>query len=476
MASAASISLDYANVLTHAIGPVHGLSKEEIQRSAGEAKGQVERIEAERKGGKHRFRDLPNDAGMIKAVEAAAKRWKPGVENLVVLGIGGSALGNIALQTALNPAYHNLLPASQRRGPRLFVMDNVDPVQFASLMDVLKPTLKKTVFNVISKSGETAETASQFLIVRDWVASTLGAKALTKHIIVTTDPESGTLRDQAAGEGYETLAVPPGVGGRFSVLSAVGLFSAAMCGINIRKLLAGAAAMSIRAGETNVAKNPAAMLALLLTMYYTRGKRMHVMFSYAHALKDLSDWYCQLWAESLGKCHDTSGEAAVVGPTPIKALGATDQHSQVQLYREGPNDKVFLFLECEKFARDVAIPKSKVKGLGPTPDATAYLLGKSLGKLINAEKQATERALVASQRACMTIRFPKVSEETVGQFIMLWEAATSIAGGLLNIDPYDQPAVQLGKDYTYALMGKKGYEKIARELERSAGKSDKFVV
>lgn len=476
MAAAVSINLDYANLLSNAVGPVHGLSKDEIQRSTSEAKTQVERIESERKGGKHRFRELPNDTQMLKAVEAAAKRWKPGVENLVVLGIGGSALGNIALQTALNPAYHNLLPGSQRRGPRLFVMDNVDPAQVASLMDLLKPSLKKTVFNVISKSGETAETASQFLIVRDWVARTLGAKALTKHIIVTTDPESGTLRDQAVREGYETLPVPPGVGGRFSVLSAVGLFSAAMCGINIRKLLAGAAAMSIRASETNVAKNPAAMLALLLTMFYTRGKRMHVMFPYAHALKDLSDWYCQLWAESLGKCQDLAGQPAVVGPTPLKALGATDQHSQVQLYREGPNDKVFIFLENEKFARDVAIPKSKVKGLGPTPDATAYLLGKSLGRLINAEKQATERALVASNRPCMTIRFPKVSEETVGQFIMLWEAATSIAGGLLNIDPYDQPAVQLGKDYTYALMGKKGFEKIGRELERNAAKSSKFVV
>jgi glucose-6-phosphate isomerase len=244
-----------------------------------------------------------------------------------------------------------------------------------------------------------------------------------------------------------------------------------MCGINIDRLLAGAAAMGQRVAGKAVGKNPAATLALLLHMFYTRGKRLHVLFPYSYQLKDLADWYRQLWAESLGKQHDLAGQPTVVGPTPIKALGATDQHSQVQLYREGPNDKVFIFLEVEKFGRDVRIPK--VKG---TPDALRYLEGASLGRLLNAEKRATEFALVASQRPCLTIRFPRINAETVGQFIMLWEAATSIAGGLLNINAYDQPAVQLGKDYTYALMGKPGYAKQARLLAGRAGKPSRHVV
>lgn len=466
-----SLEVDYANVLSTAVGPAHGLTVAEIRRAQREVRQVVGRIERERKDGRHRYRELPTDREMVKAVKAAVRRFRPGVENLVVLGIGGSALGNIALQTALNPPPYNLLSKKRRRGPRLFVMDNVDPVQFADLLDLLGPALKTTLFNVISKSGETAETAAQFLIVRDLLARRLGAKGLARRMLVTTDPETGTLRELADREGWFTLPVPVGVGGRFSVLSAVGLFSAGMCGVRIERLLAGAAGMSARAGNRVVGKNPAAMLALLLHLFYTRGKRLHVLFPYSHQLKDLADWYRQLWAESLGKRCDLEGRPVVVGPTPIRALGATDQHSQVQLYREGPNDKVFIFLEVEKFAREVRIPRGR-----GTPDSLKYLEGASLGRLLSAEKRATEFALVASRRPCLSIRFPRVTEETVGQFIMLWEAATSITAGLLNVNAYDQPAVQLGKDYTYALMGKPGYAKQARQFEKRAGRPSRYVV
>jgi glucose-6-phosphate isomerase len=467
-----ALFVDYGNVLAAAAGKTHGLSPDEITRAAAPVKDVITRIERERKSGRHRYRDLPADDAMRKAVNAALRRYRGKFENLVVLGIGGSALGNIALQTALNPPYHNLLPAKSRSGPRLFVMDNVDPVQIANLIETLGTAgLKKTLFNVISKSGETAETASQYLVFRDLIAKRLGKTRLTNHMLVTTDPEGGTMRSIVDADGFDALPVPPGVGGRFSVLSAVGLFSAGMCGINIDKLLAGAAAMSKRVSSKVVKKNPAAMLALLLHAYYLRGKRLHVMMPYSYQLKDMADWYRQLWAESLGKCQDQAGNPVVVGPTPIKALGATDQHSQVQLYREGPNDKVFIFLEVDKFARDVKIPK-----VAGTPDALKYLQGQSLGRLLGAEKLATERALVASQRPCLTIRFPVINEHTVGQFIMLWEAATSITGYLLNIDPYDQPAVQLGKEYTFALMGQAGFEKQAGEIERHRKRAGKHVV
>jgi glucose-6-phosphate isomerase len=464
----AALQLDYGSVLDTAIGQAHGLSVAEIERAAPEVRQIIERVESERKAGQHRYRELPHDKAMLKQVQAAVRRYAGRFDNLVVLGIGGSALGNIALQTALNPAYHNVLPAAKRRGPRLFVMDNVDPTQFASLLDVLGTGLRKTLFNVISKSGETAETAAQFLIIRDLLLRKLGSKGLTKNMLVTTDPQGGTMRGIVDAEGFDALAVPPGVGGRFSVLSAVGLFSAGMCGIKIDKLLVGAAAMGARVGNPEVAQNPAAMLALLLHAFYVRGKRLHVMMPYSYALKDLADWWRQLWAESLGKQQDLQGQPVTVGPTPIKALGATDQHSQVQLYREGPSDKVFIFLEVGKFARDVKIPRAK--GL---PDDLSYLQGQSLAKLLSAEKRATEYALVASQRPCLTIRFPVVSEETVGQFIMLWEAATTLAGGLLNINPYDQPAVQTGKVFTFALMGKKGYEEQAAEFAEFAGRGGK---
>jgi glucose-6-phosphate isomerase len=466
-----SLQLDYANVLSSAVGPAHGLTLAEIRRAEPAVKAVVARIERERKAGQHRYRELPGDRDMLKAVKAAVRRFKPRAENLAVLGIGGSALGANALHTALSAPFHGLLSDRRRRGPRLFVMDNVDPVLFGSLLDLVASGLERTVFNVVSKSGETAETAAQFLIIRDLLTRKLGAKRVARSLVVTTDPQTGTLRELADREKWYTLPVPPGVGGRFSVLSAVGLFPAAMCGINIDQLLAGAATMGRRVGSRVVRKNPAAMLALLLHGFYTRGKRIHVLFPYSNQLKDLADWYRQLWAESLGKQHDLEGRPVIIGPTPIKALGATDQHSQVQLYREGPNDKVFIFLEVTSHGRDVRIPRGRA-----TPDALKYLEGGSLARLLNAERRATEFALVASRRPCLNIRFPRVNGETVGQFIMLWEAAASIMGRLLNVNPYDQPAVQLGKDYTYALMGKPGYEKQARQLERRAGGRDRYVV
>lgn len=452
--------VDYSGTLDAAVGAAHGLSPAEIAAEQRRLTPILASIEEEVARGEHGYRALPRDAGMLKQVLASAKRCRPGCENLVVLGIGGSALGNIALQTALNPAYHNLRSARQRRGPRLFVMDNVDPTQFADLLDLLGPALRKTLFNVISKSGETAETAAQFLIIRDLLRRKLGARQLAKRVLVTTDAEKGLLRDQLARDGFASLPVPGLVGGRFSVLSAVGLFSAAMCGANLKQLLAGADAMARRVSQTDAKKNPAALLAILLHAFYVRGKRLHVMMPYSYQLKDLADWYRQLWAESLGKATDLDGTPVHIGPTPIRALGATDQHSQVQLYREGPNDKVFIFLEVEKFARDVRIPRADQE----TPAALRYLAGSSLGKLLNAEKRATEYALVSSARPCLTIRFPAVSEHTVGQFLMLWEATTTIAGRLLHINPYDQPAVQLGKDVTYALMRRKGYEEHAQRL------------
>ena len=466
-----TLTLDYSGVLDGVIGPVHGLSREEIRRAEPRVKQVVAQIERERRQGQHRYRELPGDRSMLRAVQAMVRRHRPGTQNLVVLGIGGSALGAIALQTALNPPFHNLLPASRRRGPRLFVMDNVDPVQFANLLETLGAGLRKTRFNVISKSGETAETAAQFLIVRDLLVRKLGARSLRKRIIVTTDSEKGTLREWAAAEGFDTLPVPDGVAGRFSVLSAVGLFSAAMCGINIGKLLAGAQQMSRRVASSAVRKNPAAMLALLLHAFYVRGKRLHVMMPYSHELDDLADWWRQLWAESLGKNRDLQGRPTVVGPTPIRALGATDQHSQVQLYREGPNDKVFIFLHVEKFARDVRIPAGR-----GVPESLHCLQGASLARLLDAEKRATEHALAASARPSLTLRCPVVNESTVGQFIMLWEAATSTLGRLFNIDPYSQPAVQLGKDVTWALMGHDGHERHRQAFERFASRAGEFII
>lgn len=197
------------------------------------------------------------------------------------------------------------------------------------------------------------------------------------------------------------------------------------------------------------------------------------MIPYSYGLKDLSDWYRQLWAESLGKAENLMGSEVHIGPTPIRALGATDQHSQIQLYREGPNDKLFTFLQVRDFGKNLKI--------GPSPDCApelGFLAGKDLGTLLNNEKRATEYALLQDKRPCLTVLFDRVNAYTVGQFIYLYEVTTSFAGALFGINPYDQPAVELGKEATFALMGKQGdqYKKLARQIRSVTEVDKKYLV
>ena len=390
---------------------------------------------------------------------------------LIVLGIGGSALGNIALHSALNPYTYNLMSERTRPGPQLFVLDNVDPDQIKAVVELITPKIKKTIVNVISKSGETAETASQFILFRDLLQQKLGKK-YAENILATTDPKGGTLREICNAEGYRTLEVPEGVGGRFTVMSAVGLFSAAMCGIDTDALLAGAAAMDKRLKEPDPLANPAALIAAISWLLDTKkSKHISVMMPYSTSLYYLGDWFRQLWAESLGKKDGLNKTNVYAGQTPIKALGTTDQHSQVQLYREGPNDKLITFLEVERFGNKLAIPESM-----KSVETLKYLAGTNFQTLINSEKLGTEYALLESQRPTMTVMFPQITPETVGQFLYLYETAVSYMGGLYDINTYDQPAVQLGKDATYALMGKSGFADLNKKIQAAAKRDKKYLV
>ena len=477
------LTIDYANCLAERVG-THGLDSASLDpkgEAASAAVALTKKLSQTRGTGWERWRDLARAParkehveGVTKAVAAAKGKF----ENMVVLGIGGSALGNIALQAALNPYTYNLLPAEKRGGPRMFVVDNVDPAYFGSVLKCCEQNggIKKTLFNVVSKSGETAETAAQFMVIRDLLKKHVGPD-YRSNIVAVTDPKQGTMRKICDAESFTTLPVPDGVGGRFSVLSPVGLFSAAMCGIDINGLLDGAASMDPICSREDLLKNPASLIAFLLVeLGLTKGKNNHVMMPYSNNLYYLADWFRQLWAESLGKEVDVTGEKVYAGFTPVKALGTTDQHSQVQLYREGPNDKVFCLMEVGTFEAtgngqqaigvgDVTIPT----GLGV--EAIKYLEGQSMTTLLNAEKRATEYALVESQRPNFTIRWPRIDAYHVGQFIYLWEMVTAYAGLMLNIDAYNQPAVETGKVATFGLMGRAGFEKHKTAVEKTLGPS-----
>jgi glucose-6-phosphate isomerase len=466
------LHIDFANCLEDRVAE-HGLEEgffDGNSPASAAATVATRKLAQTRGTGWERWRELTNDpmrGEHVRGVKAAVSACKQrNFENMVVLGIGGSALGNIAVQSALSSPTWNMMGSTsaggKRNGPRLFVIDNVDPAYFGSIMDLCEANggVEKTLFNVISKSGETAETAAQFMIIREMLKKRLGS-AYGGNIVAVTDPATGTMRKICDAEKFLTLPVPDGVGGRFSVLSPVGLFSAAMCGIDIDAMLEGAKDMDAACSREKMLENPAALLAsMLVEMGTAKGKPNHVMMPYANNLYLLADWFRQLWAESLGKEKDTQGREVFAGFTPIKALGATDQHSQIQLYREGPNDKVIGLVAVEKFSREVEIPT----GLGV--DALQYLEGKKMGDLLNAERRATEYALVESLRPNFTITFPQVDEYHVGQFINLWQIATAYAGLLLGVDAYNQPAVETGKQATFGLMGRKGYEeheKVVRE-------------
>jgi glucose-6-phosphate isomerase len=448
------IRIDISRARSAAVGPEHGVTPaelREIEPRIAELHAILARERQEKTWG---FYDLYKDQAVFRQVkETAAKYLEFGYENLVILGIGGSALGITALNTALNPPYFNALTKRGRKGyPRLFVMDNIDPVTFRQMMRVCKPA--KTLYNVISKSGGTAETMSQCMIVLDQIEKKLGKEAVKEHLVVTTSPKApdapkSLLHPVADEYGLDTFAIPVNVGGRFSVFSPVGLFPAAMLGMDIDAMAAGCAAMDQRCSKPDLAENPAYLRAAVQYLMDTRkGKPMSVMMPYADALRDVADWYRQLWAESLGKKYSLDGETVYNGQTPIKALGATDQHSQVQLYREGPNDKIFNILEAGSFSKTLRIPETLAE-----IDKLAYLRGKSMNKLMAAELRGTMDALKESGRPVIRVALPRVNAHSVAQLLYMLEVETAMAGRLCNVNTFDQPGVEAGKDIARRLMG-----------------------
>jgi glucose-6-phosphate isomerase len=407
-----------------------------------------------REAGQLGFFDLLQPAELPAQIQAFAEGPGQAFENVVVLGIGGSALGATALLHALRGPDWNLRGADARdHFPRLFVLDNVDPYTVGALLDQID--VRRTLFNVISKSGTTAETMAQFLVVRDRLANALDDEGgIRRHLLFTTDPERGVLRDIAQREAIVTLPIPPAVGGRFSVLSAVGLLPAAMVGVDPTALLEGARDMDRRCGTDQLSRNPAGLFAALQWLADREaGAPIHVMMPYADRLYSVADWFRQLWAESLGKRRSLDGRDVFVGPTPVKALGATDQHSQVQLYIEGPFDKTITFLTVEERDRDVTVPP-----LYQDVEALGYLGGRTLGQLLDAELRATAAALAERGRMNMTLTLPRLDERALGQLFMMLEIATVYAGALYDVDPLDQPGVELGKRLTHGLMGRPGLE------------------
>jgi glucose-6-phosphate isomerase len=444
------IEFDHTNLLADLVGQEHGLTRAEVDGHRSRALDALASFRRQSEAGTYGFPHLPFETATISAVAKYAGTVQGTYDTVCLVGIGGSALGAWALDCGVRGP-HPVQGAHSPSRPRLVILDNVDPEFTRQALDSMNP--RKTLVVASAKSGSTAETVATLMIVRGWLKS--------RRVVVVTSEGKGDLYALAQREGYHTFFLPDNVGGRFSVLSAVGLVPAALIGISIRKLTRGAAAITHRCWQPDLSENPALRAALYHYLLLTRkNKPIQVAFPYSNHLWGTAFWFRQLWAESLGKARNRRGEIAHTGQTPVAALGTTDQHSQVQLYIEGPNDKVFTFWALEKYGDAGRIPKQRLN-----LDAFDYLAGQSLEKLIQAERRSTAAAMTEVGRPNCTFTLQKVDEEHLGAFLQLMEFETAFMGELLDINAFDQEGVELGKKFTFGLTGRKGYESYREKFE-----------
>ncbi len=445
-----TLTLDFTNMMAGVLPGGGGITEADWRDGAAAFRDAHASVDAMRVADKLGFFTLPTNEALLKQSLDVANRVRGTIDDVLLLGIGGSALGPIALRTALCAPGWNMLDAKARDGyPRLHVLDNVDPISIAAIMGRLN--LARTLVLVVSKSGGTVETMSQYLIVRDALDRTLGETAARERIVLVTDPEGGALRKIARAEGISAVDIPANVGGRFSVLSPVGVLPAALIGIDVRALLAGAADATARSTSNELNKNAAGAFGVLQWLADTRhGRHVHVLMPYADPLRDLALWFVQLWAESLGKIRK---DGTHTGPTPLPALGATDQHSQVQLFMEGPLDKTVTFIAVKGREKDGPIPSRHAD-----ISELAYIGGHTLGELIDVEQRATAGALAVRGRFNATIHIDKIDAWHLGALMQTFALATAYAGALYGIDAFDQPGVELGKRFAYGMLGRPGFE------------------
>ena len=447
------ITLDFSNMVMEHLG-VRGVDSERLGGGlADRFRAAHESVEAIRRSGEMGFFELPYDSDALAQAQELADQIEGRFENLVIIGMGGSALGARTLRDALLGSLWNERSNEERAGrPRMYILDNVDPGAVLDVVEYLD--LRRTLFNVVSKSGSTAETMALYLVLEGLLIEELGKEKVGEHFVFTTDPENGALRSIAEAEGINSLPIPGNVGGRFSVLSPVGLFPAALAGVDAAALLGGAARADEYCRTPVLGENAAGLMATLLHVAHSElGASIHVLMPYSERLRSFSFWFQQLWAESLGKAHDRSGNVVHTGPTPLPAVGVTDQHAQVQLFMEGPLDKVVIFVALTGTQRDM-----KIGGHRASVPSVAYLGDHTLGQLMDAERRATAEGLRRNGRANMTFEIEYLDASTLGELFMLMSVATIYAGALYDVNPLDQQGVEMGKQLTYGLMGREGYD------------------
>ncbi|HUI16773.1 MAG TPA: hypothetical protein VL244_03845, partial [Alphaproteobacteria bacterium] len=408
------------------IGP-HGLTRAEYEGSLAATAPVLLRLRAAHADGSLPLLRLPETRADLAAIEHHAARMRQSFRDLVVLGTGGSSLGGQALVALLDQDF-----GPRPDAPRLRFLDNIDPERFETLFHAVD--LRHTGFLAISKSGATPETIAQLLVSFAAVRAAVGESAARRHFTMITAPGDSPMRRFAERFGISVLDHDPEIGGRFSVLTLVGLLPACVAGADIAALREGAGSVSavLLAGAEPAALAPAVGAAIAVALQSHHAMAGNVIMPYVDRLAAFGMWFRQLWAESLGK----GGK----GSTPARALGTVDQHSQLQLYLDGPADKMFTLVLAAQERKGRALPADLASepGLG-------YLAGATMGDLLAAEQRATYDTLVAAGRPVRLLAVERVDERTLGALLMHYMLEVIIAADLLGVDPFDQPAVEDGK-------------------------------
>ena len=460
MSPRTDLQLDFNNMLAERIG-TEGIELGQLEKIEPSLRALSRGLHDLRKLGQMPYRDLPYQEDLLNKVRLRAEEIRSRYETVLVLGTGGSSLGALCLVQAL--------ASTAVRGCRIELCQDLHAHTWRKLARTLVP--EKTFIIVVSKSGKTIETLAAFLYFRQWLLNAMGEKRAKDHLLFITDPKAGPLRKIAESEQLETMAVPPGVGGRFSVLSTVGLLPAACAGIEIGEVVAGARRMDERCSKEDLWKNPAMLSAALHYLAdRQRGRKIRVVMPYDDRLGPFTDWFAQLWDESIGKLLSLKGEEIRTGTTVLKAEGSLDQHSQLQLFLEGPRDKVVNLVEVTKVAEDLILPRCYEQQV-----EFKSLVGRSVHDLLQIQKNAVEAALTRSMIPNLTWILDELNGDSLGQLLYLAEVETVLSGALYNINPFDQPGVEVIKKYVKGLLAEKGFEEYRQAIE-GATKDRRFVI
>jgi glucose-6-phosphate isomerase len=427
---------DVAGCLAETIG-AHGLAPEEFDRALARTAPAITTLIRRRDDGSLPLLRLPGRRDDLAPLGALADEYRRRFQHVVVLGIGGSSLGGQSVCALADLGF-----GPRAGAPRLYFMDNIDPATFTALFAVLDP--ERTGIIAISKSGGTAETLTQLVICFDWLRQALGTAKLGDRIVAITEPRDNPLRRLATAQGARVIDHDPGIGGRFSVLSNVGMLPALIAGVDGAALREGAAAVldaTLAAAASPRASEPAIGAALSIALAESRGARTTVLMPYIDRLAHFGLWFRQLWAESLGK----EGK----GTTPVRAMGTVDQHSQLQLYLAGPRDKMFTLVALDTAGQGetVAVDLAGDREL-------AYLAGRRMGDLLDAEQRATATSLIRNGRPTRIFRLTQLNERSLGALLMHFMLETIIAADLLGVNAFDQPAVEEGKILAREYLGR----------------------